>query len=237
MQDSNEDEIKYILRHMTEYEKTVHQFIHILLHTEQYAAAYILALIFSINLIPFINPSIIDPPLSYVFNERDRIGENPYKTPDSMSRAYKFEKPGLCFLLNNYFTVGTYQEMNRFRNIFDQLGFKVTLKKNLDAKDIYLELLTISKSTELSNYDSFLFMSISHGTENGEIVGFDGLPIKIKLLTELFNNEECPQLKGQPRMFFFNCCRGGEFIFLTLFNKKNIIIQSEKYFLEKIKSM
>ncbi len=215
LQNSNKDEIEYILRHMTEHEKTVHQFIYILLHTGQDAAAYILALIFSINLIPFIDLSISDPSLGYVINERDKIGENPYTTTDSMSRAYRFIKPGLCFLVNNYFTPGTYHEMVRFRNIFYQLGFKVILKKNLDAKDIYLELLKTSKSIELSNYDSFLFMSISHGTENGEIIGFDGLPIKIELLTELFNNEECPQLKGQPRMFFFNCCRGGEFTFLT----------------------
>jgi hypothetical protein len=200
---------------MTDNEMTVYKFIHILLHTGQDAAAYRLALIFSIEITHLIDPSKYNQQI----DPKDRIGDCPYRTTDSMSNAYRMDSNirGFCFLVNNYFTVGTHNEMHRFRNIFSQLGFKVIMKKNLAAKDVYLNLLSISKSPELSNHNAFIFMNISHGTENGEIIGFDEKPMRIDLLTELFNNKECINMINKPRIFFFNCCRGGSLTLDTIF--------------------
>jgi hypothetical protein len=205
------------MQSMTEHEKSVDDFIHILLHTGQDALAYNLASIFSIDVTPFIDLSKYDPASGFQIHPNDKLRESPYP-PESKTRAYQFRNPGLCLLVNNYFTVGTYFEMLRFRNIFHQLGFEVRMKKNLSAQDLYLELLMISKDPELAKYDAFAFMSISHGNEDGEVYGFDRQTVKINLLTELFNNENCkhmlhPDNKKKPRMFFLNCCRGGQFNF------------------------
>jgi hypothetical protein len=116
---------------------------------------------------------------------------------------------GICILINNYFTIGTYKEMQRFRNIFTQLHFNVNMYKNLKAKQIEQLLEKTSKSKELCEHNAFVFISITHGTENDEILGFDGIPLKIKSLLSKFDSNNCRALREIPKMFFFNCCRGG----------------------------
>lgn len=205
---------------MTRNEIDVYQLIHILLHSGQDAAAYTLGLIFSLDLTSLIDLSKCDPSKGHIIPEQDKLTLLSGKNPGSMSNAYSMDKDvrGICLLVNNYFTLGTYLEMERFRNIFHQLRFKVIMKKNLNAENIFLDLLTISKNPDLLEHNAFIFMIITHGTENEEILGFDGKPLKIEYLTKLFDSEECKFLQNKPRLFFFNCCRGGEFIFLmTIF--------------------
>jgi caspase 2 len=66
-------------------------------------------------------------------------------------------------------------------------------------------------------------MMIAHGNDKNEIYGFDGEPMKIRDLMDMMNAENCPKLRSKPRVFFFNCCRGGN----------NLLI----YFLKLIFSM
>ncbi len=116
---------------------------------------------------------------------------------------------GYCLLINNCFTVGTYKEMQRFRNIFFQLHFDVIMKKNMNKSDIKVLLKEISSREELDNQNAFIFMIIAHGNDKNEIYGFDGEPMKIRHLMDMMNAENCPKLRSKPRVFFFNCCRGG----------------------------
>jgi len=142
--------------------------------------------------------------------ERDTLKPKSYERNPTNSPSYDMEKipRGFCLLINNYFTLGTYNEMQRFRNIFSQLHFKVLMEKNLDRRDIFNLLRRISQNDELKNHDAFVLMIITHGDQNGLIYGFDGQPIRINTITDMFNNDECPFFQGKPRIFFFNCCRG-----------------------------
>ncbi len=72
------------------------------------------------------------------------------------------------------------------------------------------QLIRLSqRSDELEKQNAFVFMIITHGNDNKEILGFDDVSIKIEFLTQIFNNKNCPSLQNKPRLFFFNCCRGG----------------------------
>ncbi len=117
---------------------------------------------------------------------------------------------GYCLLINNHFTLGTYKEMQRFRNIFYQLHFDVIMKKNMNKIDIINLLTEISIRPELNDHNAFVLMIIAHGNEKNEIYGFDSETIKIRDLMDLMNTENCPRLRSKPRLFFFNCCRGSK---------------------------
>ncbi len=117
---------------------------------------------------------------------------------------------GYCLLINNHFTLGTYKEMQRLRNIFYQLHFDVIMKKNMNKIDIINILSEISNRPELNDHNAFVFMIIAHGNEKNEIYGFDSETIKIRDLMDLMNTENCPRLRSKPRLFFFNCCRGSK---------------------------
>ncbi len=124
---------------------------------------------------------------------------------------------GYCLLINNHFTLGTYKEMQRFRNIFYQLHFDVIMKKNMNKIDIINILTEISNRPELNDHNAFVFMIIAHGNEKNEIYGFDWEEIKIRDLMDIMNTENCPKLRSKPRMFFFNCCRGSGELYYKLF--------------------
>jgi len=152
------------------------------------------------------------------------------KGSNSMAKAGHFyrmaSKPrGICLLINNYFTTGTYKEMSRFRNIFYQLHFDVIMKKNQTAQQIEDLLKTISKKKELKDHDSFLFMIICHGTPNQQIKGFDGIPLQIKSLVSLLDHNNCEGLREKPKIFFFNCCRGSNYLITFNFQKYQFLLQ------------
>ncbi len=116
---------------------------------------------------------------------------------------------GYCLLINNYFTKGTYKEMQKFRNIFYQLHFDSIMEKNLSADQIKQKLIDISNDENLKKHNAFIFMIITHGNSKRQIIGFDGKPIDIDSLIQLMNNKNCKALCNKPKIFFFNCCRAG----------------------------
>ncbi len=167
--------------------------------------------------------------------EIDKLIES--RTMNSMTLVYPMTNSprGYCLLINNHFTVGTYKEMQRFRNIFYQLHFEVILKKNMNKIDIVNILKEISNRNELYNYDAFVLMIIAHGNEKNEIYGFDSEAIKIRDLMDLMNTKNCPRLISKPKLFFFNCCRGSQLSFIeyndfNIFNVDNFYLLLNKNF-------
>jgi hypothetical protein len=137
---------------------------------------------------------------------------------DSLSTPYDLsgDQRGYCYILINFFTIGTFKEMQRFRNIFHKLKFEVIFRKNLNKEEIIDDLTSISKEVP-NEHKAFIFMYLGHGNENNFIHGFDSnhgnTDLEINQLLNLFIGKNCPQLKRKPKIFFFNCCRGGETLF------------------------
>jgi len=116
---------------------------------------------------------------------------------------------GYCLLINNYYTKGTFKEMQKFRNIFYQLNYDVIMEKNLTAKEIEDKLIEISKDENLKNHSSFIFMIITHGHADRLIFGYDGRSLNIDSLVSIVKNKNCIGLAGKPKIFFINACRSG----------------------------
>lgn len=47
---------------------------------------------------------------------------------------------------------------------------------------------------------------MSHGNED-RIEANDGDTMKISNIVKKFNDKDCSHLKGQPKVFIFQCCR------------------------------
>ncbi|XP_025050143.1 caspase-14 [Alligator sinensis] len=54
-----------------------------------------------------------------------------------------------------------------------------------------------------------LITLMSHGTRNGYISGKDEVKVNLKDIFPLFNNANCPKLRGKPKIFIIQACRGG----------------------------
>ncbi len=113
---------------------------------------------------------------------------------------------GYCLLLNNNFTIGTYKEMQRFRNIFYHLHFDVIMEKNLSLPEIESKLKKLSKHSEIKEPEVFVFMLIGFENESGEVIDYDNNSFSIETLTEIMDSS-ASILKEKSKVFIFNLCQ------------------------------
>jgi len=91
--------------------------------------------------------------------------------------------------------------------LFKEFGFNVDVQRNLNQLDTYKTLDSLSKNPDLETAEMLIICILSHG-HNGEIVCSDGRVLKTEQILRKFNNEYCPQLRGKPKFFIFQACRG-----------------------------
>ena len=61
-----------------------------------------------------------------------------------------------------------------------------------------------------SRFDCFFLAVSSHG-ERGSLLGTDGARVSIEAaVLSPFNGAHCPSLRGKPKVFFLQACRGTE---------------------------
>ncbi|GFQ87266.1 caspase-3 [Trichonephila clavata] len=92
-----------------------------------------------------------------------------------------------------------------------QLGYKVTIKWNKKAFEMFSILLQFSKKPGFETVDSCVVYILSHGgryKNRDYILGTDHEEIYLDDIYEMFNNENCESLIGKPKIFFFQACRG-----------------------------
>lgn len=61
-----------------------------------------------------------------------------------------------------------------------------------------------------SEKDCLLVAVMTHGEENNLLHAFDSI-YSLEQITSAFSDEYCPSLRGKPRLFFFQACRGEKF--------------------------
>ena len=79
--------------------------------------------------------------------------------------------------------------------------------------------------------NAFVLCILSHGGK-GFIVGTDEEHITIDTITAMFDGESCPQLLNKPKIFFFQACRGSEYMFAPSSTSSERVLQL--YFLMHI---
>lgn len=120
---------------------------------------------------------------------------------------------GLCLIINNL----EFKEkiLNRcggefdeelLHNLFLELSFEVHVKHDLKCSEI-LEAAEEYASRDHSNFDAFFMIVMSHGADGDAIYGVSG---KHKVRAEDFmaDFQQCPTLKGKPKVFIIQACRG-----------------------------
>ncbi|BFZ17751.1 hypothetical protein BsWGS_20790 [Bradybaena similaris] len=139
---------------------------------------------------------------------------------------------GLAIIINNedfpetsYFNrLGSLIDAMALYQTFKNLGFRVWVTKNLKSWQMAHVLRLGSKEYDHRNADCFACAILSHGEEtivNAEhgrlvvrkdlLIGADGKNMAIDTVTEMFNDIACPGLRGKPRLFFIQACRGKKY--------------------------
>eukprot|EP00088_Acartia_fossae_P000050 TRINITY_DN10016_c0_g1_i2.p1 TRINITY_DN10016_c0_g1~~TRINITY_DN10016_c0_g1_i2.p1 ORF type:complete len:448 (-),score=84.56 TRINITY_DN10016_c0_g1_i2:403-1746(-) len=102
---------------------------------------------------------------------------------------------------------GSNVDENNLSKLFRDLGFEVEVERNLTLYKAFSILSDLSKNPDLKQAQMLIVCILSHG-HNGEIVCADGRVLKNEDILKRFNNENCQYLRGKPKFFVFQACRG-----------------------------
>ena len=126
-----------------------------------------------------------------------------------------FSKPGKVYIFNNrnfthgdeslHSRAGSEKDVQRLFDTFDELNFDVECFLDKTAKELRTYIRKISRDVDYTNIDSVLIFIMSHGKDD-KIFGIDGEELYLSDFIQPFKSVE--QLKGKPKMFFINACRG-----------------------------
>ncbi|CAH3198680.1 unnamed protein product, partial [Porites evermanni] len=103
---------------------------------------------------------------------------------------------------------GSDKDIEMLKKLFGALDFKVKIERNLKREEIYKVLDNISYEDH-SNYDCFVLCLMSHGLE-GFVYGADGERVLLETVRGFFSNSRCSTLKGKPKLFVIQACRGND---------------------------
>ncbi|KAK3593304.1 hypothetical protein CHS0354_031363 [Potamilus streckersoni] len=169
----------------------------------------------------------VDRPVE-VSSAREHLSSNYDVSQDTVINQdlYDFSHPHRGYaivIVNQLFTRllkrnGAEVDLIKTKEFLRKLGY---LNKNIERynldKESTLAILQDAQDTDHSNMDSFALIISSHGNEmehprNGKkehvIYCSDDQYIFTGDILEMFSDENCPSLKGKPKLFFIQACRG-----------------------------
>ena len=121
---------------------------------------------------------------------------------------------GICLIINMQTFSGGISEregskidVSNLRNTFDNLSFKTVVFQDYSKSNLHRELKTLSANYH-KDYDVFFCVIMSHGNEKNEICTTDNEVININEIQDYFKPKNCPSLRGKPKIFIIQACRG-----------------------------
>lgn len=105
---------------------------------------------------------------------------------------------------------GSDVDEQKLKEIFGFLRFSVRVERDKTAAELFGIFDKIRFLKSLESHDAFVCVILSHGGSGDLIFGVDGRSVSVHDITKKFNDENCFALRGKPKMFFVNACRGGK---------------------------
>ncbi|XP_064458582.1 caspase-6-like [Ornithodoros turicata] len=100
---------------------------------------------------------------------------------------------------------GSHKDVDKIKDVFSRLGCEVTVKRDLEASEMEMELKKVATDRNRIDDDCFVCFVLSHG-KRGEIKTWGG-SIKLQGLVDPFMSEEAAHFRGKPKIFFVQECQ------------------------------
>ncbi|XP_071479487.1 caspase-3-like [Diadema antillarum] len=119
---------------------------------------------------------------------------------------------GMAFIINNNNFMdrrkrkGSEVDVMNVTHVFREIGYKIVVVQDLTADEIRDSLASL-KTKIRPSHTSAVLVFMSHGDREG-ICGKDGHVITVEEIKDMFSGRNCPYLRGKPKIFFFQACRG-----------------------------
>jgi len=102
---------------------------------------------------------------------------------------------------------GSHVDVENIKSLLQGLEFDVTVHKNLQLGAFFKEITEFCCNKMHQEADMAVVVILSHG-KDGVVYAADGQSINMEYIYEFFNNRNCPLLRGKPKFFIVQACRG-----------------------------
>jgi len=103
--------------------------------------------------------------------------------------------------------LGSDVDVDNLRALLAGLQFDVAVHRNLGLGQFYKEVTEFCCNKMHAEADMAVVVILSHGRD-GVVYAADGQSINMEYIYEFFNNRNCPLLRGKPKFFIVQACRG-----------------------------
>jgi len=102
---------------------------------------------------------------------------------------------------------GSDVDVENMKALLRGLEFDVTVHKNLQLAQFFKKITEFCCNKMHQEGDMAVVVILSHG-KDGVVYAADGQSINMEYIYEFFNNRNCPLLRGKPKFFIVQACRG-----------------------------
>ncbi|XP_071541771.1 caspase-3-like isoform X2 [Panulirus ornatus] len=136
--------------------------------------------------------------------------------PDQNVYDTTYDPRGLVLILNyrefkdrpDLLRKGSQYDVINLQNLFCQMGYETQIHWDL-TEDQTLNTVSAFKNQERLQYTGCaIIVVMSHGIARQTFHTSDMQCITVEKILSMFLNSECVYLKGKPKIFLFNFCRG-----------------------------
>ncbi|KAK3871520.1 hypothetical protein Pcinc_023328 [Petrolisthes cinctipes] len=142
-----------------------------------------------------------------------------YRDPSRTSRGHVLVINYANFKKLSYHREGSEQDVVNLENLFTQMGYTVVCHVDLTLKETLKSLDEFCSNDNLKKVDAAVVCFLSHGENENTFYTSDDKTMTVTQVQEKFIDSKCPKLKGKPKLFLFNFCRGNKIEKGYLFDK------------------
>jgi len=102
---------------------------------------------------------------------------------------------------------GSDVDVVNMKSLLEGLDFNVSVFKNLRLGPFFKVITEFCSNKMHQEADMAVLVILSHG-KDGVVYASDGQSIDMEYIYEFFNNRNCPLLRGKPKFFIVQACRG-----------------------------
>lgn len=109
---------------------------------------------------------------------------------------------------NHWQRSGAEFDSENLRSTFTQMNYDVFIVKDLTGSETYETFKQIVRDPRLMNVDSLIMFFLSHGKDPYTFYANDRQELNLFNIRHSFIDSKCVFMKGKPKIFFTNYCRG-----------------------------
>jgi len=103
--------------------------------------------------------------------------------------------------------MGSHVDVCNLAQLLKGLQFSVSIYHDLQLAEFYRVITEFCCNKTHADTDMAIVAILSHG-KDGVVYAADGQSINMEYIYEFFNNRNCPALRGKPKFFIVQACRG-----------------------------